>query len=132
MKLAHRSAAAVVLAVAAGVAGAGCSDFAVHRVTPPRGTFGQELYSVVCDRVGAQSLREDVTGASFHAVCHPTASGQYADHVDVSLLPPVTATTTPEGQPVTLAQQQHQRALDVARVEALARDRSELVAAFDG
>ncbi|HEY8088236.1 MAG TPA: hypothetical protein VIF09_10335, partial [Polyangiaceae bacterium] len=128
----RRSSAALVLAGVAGGAGAGCSDFSVHRVTPPRGTFGQELYSVVCDRVGAQSLREDVTGASYHALCHPDAAGKYADHVDASQLPPLTATTTPDGQPVTLAQQQHQRALDVARVEALGRDRAALVGAFDG
>jgi hypothetical protein len=111
--------------------GAGCSDFSTARVTPPRGTFGAELYSVLCERVGAQALREDVTGASFHAVCNPDANGNYADEVDQSLLPPLTATTTPAGQPVTLAVQQQHRALDVARVEALARDRIELVAAFD-
>src|SRR5580692_11289513 len=118
----RRSTSALVLASVAGVVGAGCSDFSVHRVTPARGTFGQELYSVVCDRVGAQSLREDVTGASYQAVCHPDAAGNYADHVDTSRLPTLTATTTPDGQPVTLTQQQHQRALDVARVEALGRD----------
>jgi hypothetical protein len=113
------------------LAGAGCSDFSTARTTPIRGTFGAEMYSVLCDRVGAQSLREDVTGASFHAMCHPDASGDYAAHVDVSQLPPLTATTTPDGQPVTLAAQQEQRALDIARVEALTRDRTQLVAAFD-
>ena len=59
--------------------GTGCSDFSTARVTPPRGTFGAELYSVLCDRVGAQALREDVTGASFQAVCNPDANGNYAD-----------------------------------------------------
>jgi hypothetical protein len=111
--------------------GVGCSDFSIARTAPPRGTFGQEMYSVVCDRVGAQSLREDVTGASFHAVCHPDATGAYAAHVDVSQLPPLTATTTPDGTPVTLAVQQQRRALNVARVEALGRDRARLVPAFD-
>ena len=111
--------------------GTGCSDFSTARVTPPRATFGAELYSVLCERVGAQALREDVTGASFQAVCNPDANGNYATKVDQSLLPPLTATTTPAGQPVSLAVQQQHRALDVARVEALARDRIELVAAFD-
>ena len=114
------------------LAGAGCSDFSAARVTPARGTFGAEMYSVLCDRVGAQALREDVTGASFHAVCNVDANGAYADKVDQTELPPPTATTTPDGQPVTLAVQQQHRALDVARVEALARDRVELIGAFDG
>src|SRR5580700_6130229 len=113
------------------VGAAACSDFSTNRVVPPRGTFGTELYTVVCDRVGAQSLREDVTGASFAAVCHPDANGNFASQVDQSLLPELTATTNQAGQPVTLAQQQANRALNVARVEALARDRVELVGAFD-
>ena len=113
------------------VGAAACSDFSTNRVVPPRGTFGTELYTVVCDRVGAQSLREDVTGASFAAVCHPDANGNFASQVDQSLLPALTATTNQAGQPVTLAQQQANRALNVARVEALARDRVELVGAFD-
>ena len=37
----------------------------------------------VCDRVGAQALREDLTGASFHNVCHKQPDGTYADTVDV-------------------------------------------------
>jgi hypothetical protein len=114
------------------LAGAACSDFSATRVAPARGTFGAEMYSVLCDRVGAQALREDVTGASFHAACNVDANGNYADKVDQTQLPPLTATTTPDGQPVTLAVQQQHRALDVARVEALARDRVELIAAFDG
>jgi hypothetical protein len=113
------------------VLGSGCSDFSTARVAPPRGTFGRELYTILCDRVGAQALREDITGASFRAVCHPDANGSFADHVDQSQLPQLTATTTPAGQPVSLAVQQQHRALDVARVEALARDRSRLVAALD-
>ena len=123
--------ALLALPVAA-LGGAGCSDFSTARVVPARGTFGAELYSVLCDRVGAQALREDVTGASFHAVCNPDASGSYAGHVDTTQLPPLTATTTPDGQPVTLAVQQQRRTLHIARVEALARDRAELIAAFDG
>src|SRR5580698_4055332 len=113
------------------VGGVACSDFSTHRVVPVRYSFGTELYTVVCDRVGAQSLREDVTGASFAAVCHPDANGNFASTVDQSLLPSLTATTNQAGQPVSLEQQQANRVLNVARVESLARDRPELIAAFD-
>jgi hypothetical protein len=111
--------------------GSGCSDFNTARVAPPRATFGRELYTILCDRVGAQALREDITGASFYAACHADASGNFAGRVDQSQLPPLTDTVTPDGQPVSLAVQQQRRALNVARVEALARDRSRLIAALD-
>jgi len=120
-----------VALVGLALGGAACSDFGTNRVVPARGTFGTELYTVVCDRVGAQSLREDVTGASFAAVCHPDANGNFASTVDQSQLPLLTATTTADGQPVSLATQQANRVLNVARVEALARDRQGLIAAFD-
>src|SRR5271170_7388060 len=71
---------------------AACADpFSTVRNPPPRGTVGQELYGVVCDRIGAQALPEDLSGASFEAICHPDASGNYASAVDQSQLPPVTA-----------------------------------------
>jgi hypothetical protein len=113
------------------VAVSGCTDFDTTRVTPPRGTFGRELYTILCDRVGAQSLREDITGASFHALCHADANGAFAGQVDQTQLPTLTDTTTPDGQPVPLAVQQQRRAHNVARVEALGRDRARLIAAFD-
>ncbi len=121
---------ALVFAVGVSVA-AGCVDFDTSRVPQQRGTFGRELYTVLCDRVGAQSLREDITGASFHAVCHPDANGEFADHVDPTQLPTLTDTTTPDGQPVSLAVQEQRRAINVSRIEALAHDRPRLVAAFD-
>jgi hypothetical protein len=92
---------------------------------------GTELYGVVCDRVGAQSLTEDLSGASFKAVCHPDASGAFANAVDETQLPPVQATTTATGQPVTLAEAQATRTHAVGRVNALAHDRTNLIAAFD-
>ncbi|MEO7109731.1 MAG: hypothetical protein ABI183_04795, partial [Polyangiaceae bacterium] len=67
-----------------------CSDFDTTRSTPPRGTIGEELYGVVCDRVAAEALREDLSGASYQGVCHKDASGSYADAIDVSRLPPAT------------------------------------------
>jgi hypothetical protein len=111
-------------------AAAACTDVA-PRNPPPRGTLGQELYGVVCDRVGGQSLHEDLTGASFHAICHDDAGG-YASKVDQSVLP-VLVDGQPDvnGKPVPLATQQAQRAYGVARLERLAADRDRLVAALD-
>ena len=45
---------------------AACSnDFDASRNIPPRGTLGADLFGVVCDRMGGQSLHEDLSGASF-------------------------------------------------------------------
>jgi hypothetical protein len=132
--IARRSIAAASLAVSAGLASIACTgDFDTTRSIPPRGTLGRELFTVVCDRVGAQSLREDVTGASFHAVCHPDpATGAYADKVDVSQLPELHEPAyDAAGQLVPLAQQQASRTYSIARIEALARRREDVVGALD-
>lgn len=123
---------AVLFGVACAI-GAGCAgEFDTSRVTPKRGTLGREMYTLVCDRVGAQALREDVTGASFHAVCHPDAEGAFTDTVDAAKLPPLEADAKDVGgKPVSLEQQQKNRAHRIARIEALARRRDDLVAAFD-
>ncbi len=117
----------------AAMAAAACStDFSTARDVPPRGTLGQELYIGLCDRVSAQALPEDVTGASWHAVCHPDASGNFATKVDQSQLVPLDPNAVDvNGNPVPLATQQAERATDVARIEALARDRVEITTAFD-
>jgi hypothetical protein len=116
----------LLVALAAGA----CTDVA-PRNPPPRGTLGQELYGVVCDRVGAQSLHEDLTGASYHSICHDDDGG-YTSTVDQSLLPPlVDGQPDIHGNPVPLAVQQAQRAYGVARLERLAADRDRLVAALD-
>ncbi len=110
----------------------GCVDFDTSRQTPPRGSLGQEMYSMVCDRVGAQALREDVTGASFHGVCHAAPDGTFADKVDRAQLIPLDPNALDvNGNPVSLDQQQANRDHRVARIEALARRRGDLVAAFD-
>ncbi len=111
----------------------GCSsDFDTTRTPPPRGTLGTELFIGLCDRVAAQALPEDVSSASWHAVCHPDASGHYATTVDQTRLPPMNPSAVDvDGNPVPLAQQQTERAYRVARIEALARDRLEVTAAFD-
>jgi hypothetical protein len=108
------------------------NDFDSSRTTPPRGTLGEEMYGVICDRVGAQALREDLTGASFQRVCHRDADGRYADNVDQTLLLPlVDGALDPSGKPVPLADQQRWRARAVGRVETLGRRRFDLIAALD-
>src|SRR5437660_7115514 len=91
----------------------GCSgDFDMNRATPPRGSLGRELYSMVCDRVGAQALREDVTGGSYHAICHPDpATGKYAEKVDQALLVDLDPSAVDtSGKPVALdVQKQHRK-----------------------
>lgn len=110
-----------------------CSDnFDTTRTPPPRGTLGAEFYGVICDRVGAQSLHEDLTGASYHDLCHPRSDGTYADQVDASALPPIVeGQIGANGQPVSAAQQQSDRNYGVARVQTLAQHRSALIGAFD-
>lgn len=116
------------------VIAAGCGgDFDKSRTTPPRGTLGRELFTLICDRVGAQALREDVTGASFHAVCHADKEGNFADKVDEGkLLPLDESARDVEGKPVSMEQQRKNRDHRIARVEALARRRDDLIGAFDG
>jgi hypothetical protein len=111
----------------------GCSsDFDTTRTVPARGTVGTQLFIALCDRVAAQALPEDVTGASWHAVCYPDASGNYATTVDQTRLPPINPNAVDvDGHPVPVAEQQTERAYRVARIEALARDRVETTAAFD-
>jgi hypothetical protein len=110
----------------------GCSDFDTTRVTPPRGTLGREMFIVLCDRVAAQALPEDVSGASWHPVCHPDATGTFASKVDSSELVPLDPNAVDvHGTPVPLAVQQQDRAYSIARIEALARDRDRLIGALD-
>jgi hypothetical protein len=111
-------------------AAASCADD-VARNPPPRGSLGQELYGVVCDRVGAQSLHEDLTGASYDGICHPVG-GTFSSTVDQSLLPQMVGNQPDiNGNPVPLATQEAQRAYGVARLERLAADRGSLIAALD-
>ncbi len=113
--------------------GASCApQLDTTRAVPPRGTIGAELFGVVCDRVGAQALHEDLTGGSFHAICHPAPDGTYADTVDLTQLPaPDPNAVDVNGTPVSLDQQNRNRAYAVARIQALARRRADLIAALD-
>ncbi|MBX3190742.1 MAG: hypothetical protein KF819_27335 [Labilithrix sp.] len=121
-----------IVSLVALVASMGCAaDFSTNRVTPKRGSLGREMYTMVCDRVGAQALRDDVAGISYHAVCHANAAGEFADTVDVAKLPPLEPAFDVHGKPVSIEQQVANRTRRVAKIEALARRRDDLIAAFD-
>ena len=114
------------------LAAACAPQFDTTRSPPPRGTIGQELFGLVCDRVGAQALPEDLTGASFHALCHPDLTGAYASMVDQSVLPPATANALDvNGNPVSIAVQTANRTHAINRIQALANDRANLIASLD-
>jgi hypothetical protein len=110
-----------------------CADqFDTTRSPPPRGTVGEELYGVLCDRVGAQALHEDLTGASYRGICHKDATGQWATKVDQTALPGSDPNAIDvNGQPVTVAAQDANRQHAVARIEAMGRRRADLVASLD-
>jgi hypothetical protein len=117
---------------AIGGSGAACApDFDTVRLTGTRGTLGREMYTMVCDRVGAQALREDVAGISYHAVCHADANGMFVDDVDMTKLPPLDEAFDVDGKPVTIEQQVKNREHRIARVQAIARRRDDLILAFD-
>ncbi|MCU0694158.1 MAG: hypothetical protein MUF54_22425, partial [Polyangiaceae bacterium] len=115
----------VIAALAALAAGACSGNFDTTRERRPledHATLGQEMYGALCDRVGASSLAEDLDGESYHALCHPDGEGRYSSAVDSSLLPPIR-----EGNLVAAMA----RNLGIAKMEALARRRQDLVKAFD-
>jgi hypothetical protein len=99
---------------------AGCTSDDGAPARPARGSIGEELYGVVCDRVGAQALPEDLTGASYRDACHRSAAGTFATAVDESRLPP----NADDAERAT-------RVRAVARIGALIRRREDLVAALD-
>ena len=124
------------LALAALVGTAACAggcapDFDTQRVTANRGSLGREMFTMVCDRVGAQALREDVAAASYHDVCHANAQGEFKDQVDQFLLPALEAAVDVDGKPVAIEQQRKNRDHRIARIEAVARRRNDLIGAFD-
>lgn len=125
----RRRAAARVLGLLIPTAVVACSsDFDTSRTIPPRGTLGAELYGVVCDRMGGQSLHEDLSGASYYSICH----APFSDTVDVSELPPIVdGQPNTAGQPVPAAQQLADRAYGVGRMQTLAQHRAALIAALD-
>jgi len=121
----------VPLLILAGT-GAACTDLDTSRNIPARGTVGEDLYGIVCDRVSAQALREDLNGSSFTAICHKNADGKYADDVDQTRLPPLSADLkNANGEPVPLEVQQASRDHAFSRIHALVRRRDDLITSFD-
>jgi hypothetical protein len=121
------------------LAAAACSnDFDTTRNPPARGTLGAELFGVVCDRMGAQSLHEDLSGDSYRAICHgemgDSVFGADSFKVNQSALPPITgdrANVDGGVVPVSQSEQETDRSYGVARLERLALDRARLIAALD-
>lgn len=98
---------------------ASCHEIDTTRLAPYKATLGDDMYGVLCDRLGASSLTEDTSGQSYQAICHPTPEGAYGDEVDESALPPV------EGDAAKA------RARSIAKMRAMARWRGDLVRAFN-
>jgi len=97
----------------------GCDDgIDTTRLAAPKATLGDDIYTVMCDRLGASSFTEDLTGASYHAICHFDASFEYGDDVDTSVLPPVS------GSAAVLAREH-----SIAKLEQMARKRAQIIQA---
>ncbi|MFO0677476.1 MAG: hypothetical protein U0169_13155 [Polyangiaceae bacterium] len=129
----RRWVAIVIAACGLAPVASGCAeDFDTKRTPPPRGTAGQEIYTVVCDRVGAQAVRDDVSGESFHAVCHANSEGVFATTLDRSLLPPLQdGAVDVDGNPVSMDQQTKNRDARIHRFETLAANRALLAGSLD-
>lgn len=95
-------------------------EFSTEREATPQATFGDDVYSMFCDRLGASVLPEDLEGISYRPICHHDAKGKYGDEVEESLLP------APSGKEAKRA-----RELSVAKMVRLAGHRSNLVKAFN-
>ena len=112
------------------------NDFDATRTVPPRPTLGAELFGVVCDRIGGQSLHEDLSGDSYRALCHGENGdgvfGADSFHVNQAALPPIAGDlASVDGGVVTASQQNTDRTYGVARLERLAQDRALLITALD-
>ncbi|HYR56611.1 MAG TPA: hypothetical protein VEM39_10855 [Myxococcaceae bacterium] len=107
-----------------------CGDISTRRDPPQRPSLGEMLYGVFCDRLGAQSLHEDLSGSSYRQLCH-RQDGIFADTVDSNFLPPAQGGVDGNGQPVPAERQLATRTHAIARIEALARRRADLITALD-
>ena len=84
------------------------------------GSLGDDMYSALCDRLGASSFTEDLSGESYQAICHFDSQGNYGDFVNVDVLPPVRTDAA------VLARQ-----ASIAKLQRMAQRRAELIAAFN-
>lgn len=96
--------------------GVGCANDldTTRRLPPGERLVARSVFEALCDRVGAQSLPEDLEGASYRDICHGEGG-----KVDRAKLPPT-------GDAATAAV----RELAVAKVETMGRRRAELVEAI--
>ena len=60
------------LAILAALTPACAEELDTSRQVPARGSAGEEIFGVVCDRLGAQALREDLSGGSQVSVLFET------------------------------------------------------------
>ena len=96
------------------------SDLDTTRPAPlAKTTLGEEMYTALCDRVGASSLSEDLSGQSYRAVCHKGSKGWATPKVQSSLLSPAPGA------------QAEPRRLSIAKIEAMGERRADLIEAFD-
>jgi hypothetical protein len=101
-------------------AAASCNQIDTTPLKQQNATLGDDLYGVVCDRVGASSFPEDLSGASYHAICHFDAKAHYGSKVDLAALPPPTS-----------AAEKDARRLSVAKLERMAARRDDLIHALN-
>ncbi|HZO11665.1 MAG TPA: hypothetical protein VFB62_00350, partial [Polyangiaceae bacterium] len=97
-----------------------CHEIDTERQAGRKGTLGDDMYGLMCDRLGASVLSEDLTGESYHSICHYDDEGRYQNDVDQSVLPPV------KGEKAERA-----RTLSLAKMHRMAIVRSPLVRAFN-
>jgi hypothetical protein len=110
----------VLLLATTGLVAPGCQkEFDTTRAEPVADvTLGEQIFTTLCDRIGAGSITEDISGASYHTICHKSEDG-WGDTVDDADLP----------RPTGAAKEA--RRLGVAKMEVLAKRRAELIEAFD-
>ncbi|MBX3185126.1 MAG: hypothetical protein KIT72_00080 [Polyangiaceae bacterium] len=92
-----------------------CSEFDDTRKPAPASTLGDDVYSALCNRVGAAALTEDLEGFSYRSICNINSAGQYGDTVDERYLGVV------QGSAALT------RALAISKLEALAQRRPQLI-----
>ncbi len=110
-----------VLGLGAAISAAtSCNSFDSTRQAGPTATLGDDIYGVFCDRLGASSFAEDLSGASYSSICHFDAAGHYGSTVDTTQLP----------VPTTPAEIEARR-LSVAKLERLAQRHSDVIIAIN-
>lgn len=127
-----RAALGAMLTVPCLVAATGCAEEEPPAPPPQERALGRGFFALMCDRVGGLAIREDFTGESYARICRPNADGAYDDKINADLLPPITEPGVKgDGTVVSIQELEENRKRRLARVEALARHREELINAFE-